>query len=243
MHNDSLKTLFAAVLLTIGLALCGWFIGQGFVHSRLDDKFVTVKGVAERTVRADLAIWPMRFVATGNDLTQVHASLDADARKVVEFLLRHGISREAVELQSLEVTDVMAQAYRSGPVESRFILAQTMVARSGNVDTIAQASQRVNELVDAGVVLSAEYGPGGPVYLFTSLNDVKPEMIAEATLNAREAAQQFATDSGSRLGDIRRANQGVFQILGRNDIPDLQEHKQIEKTVRVVSTIDYYLVK
>lgn len=240
--SEITKTL-AAVVLAAGLALGGWFIGQGFVHGRLDDRFVTVKGVAEREVRADLAIWPMRFVATGNELNQVHATLDADARKVVEFLVRQGIPREAVELQSLEVTDVLAQPYRSGPVESRFILAQTMVARSKDVDVIATAGQRVNELVDAGVVLSTEYGAGGPVYLFISLNDVKPEMIAEATLSARAAAQQFAADSGSSLGGIRRANQGLFQILGRNDIPDLQEHKQMDKTVRVVTTIDYYLVK
>lgn len=243
MPEHSAKSFLAATVLAAGLALGGWFIGQGFVDSRLNDRFVTVKGVAERSVRADLAIWPMRFVATGNNLAQVHAALDADAKKVVDFLVRHGIAREAIELQSLEVTDVMAQAYRSGPVDARFILAQTMVARSGNVDTIAAASQRVNELVNAGVVLSAEYGPGGPVYLFTSLNDVKPEMIAEATLSAREAAQQFAADSGSDLGGIRRANQGLFQILGRNNIPDLMEHKQIDKTVRVVSTIEYYLVK
>jgi uncharacterized protein len=243
MFENTTKTVLAAVLLAVGLTLGGRFIGQGFLHSRLDDRFVTVKGVAERTVRADLAVWPMRFVATGNVLSQVHATLDADAAKVVDFLVRQGIPREAIELQSLEVTDVMAQAYRSGPVENRFILAQTMVARFADVDTIAAASQRVNELVDAGVVLSAEYGPGGPVYLFTSLNDVKPEMIAEATVNAREAALQFAADSGSSLGEIRRANQGLFQILGRNDIPDLQEHKQIDKTVRVVSTIDYYLVQ
>ena len=243
MSENPLKSVVATTLLAAGLALCGWFIGQGFITARLEDRYVTVKGVAERTVRADLAIWPMRFVATGNDLAQVHTALDADAQKVVNFLVRHGIAREAVELQSLEVTDVMAQAYRSGPVESRFILAQTMVARSDDVDTIATAGQRVNELVDAGVVLSTEYGPGGPVYLFTSLNDVKPEMIAEATINAREAAQQFAADSGSSLGGIRRANQGLFQILGKNDIPDLTEHKQMDKTVRVVSTIDYYLVQ
>lgn len=243
MGESSMKTMLAAFVAAVGLAAGGWFIGQGFMHSRLDDRFVTVKGVAERPVRADLAIWPMRFVAAGDDLAEVHAALDTDAQKVVAFLTRHGIAREAVQLQSLEVTDVMAQAYRSGPVETRFILAQTLVARSTEVDTIAEASQRVNELVDAGVVLSNEYGPGGPVYLFTSLNDVKPEMIAEATVSARQAAQQFAADADSGLGGIRRANQGLFQILGRNDIPDLQEQRQIEKTVRVVTTIEYYLTR
>ena len=128
--------------------------------------------------------------------------------------MRQGIPREAVELQSLEVTDVLAQPYRSGPVESRFILAQTMVACSKDVDVIATAGQRVNELVDAGVVLSTEYGAGGPVYLFTSLNNVKPEMIAEATASARAAAQQFAADSGSSLGGSAGPTKAFFRSSG-----------------------------
>lgn len=243
MSDSPLKLFVAALLVAAGLTLGGFFIGKGFVEGRLGDRFVTVRGLAETEVKADLAIWPMRFVATGDDLTRVHAQLAADAEKVVQFMVRHGLPREAVELQSLEVTDLLAQAYRSGPVDSRFILTQVLVARTENVDLIASASQKVSELVDAGVVLSAEWGAGGPVYLFTGLNDVKPEMIAEATVNAREAAQQFAADAGSSLGGIRRANQGLFQILGRNDIPDLQEQRQIEKTVRVVSTIEYYLAE
>ena len=241
MSDSPLRLFVAALLVAAGLTLGGFFIGKGFVEWRLGDRFVTVRGLAETEVKADLAIWPMRFVATGDDLTRVHAQLAADAEKVILFLVRHGLPREAVEMQSLEVTDLLAQAYRSGPVDSRFILTQVLVARTENVDLIASASQKVSELVDAGVVLSAEYGASGPVYLFTGLNDVKPEMIAEATVNARLAAEQFAGDSGSRLGGIRRANQGLFQILPRDNAPDMQEHKQISKTLRVVTTVEYYL--
>ena len=243
MSDSPLKLFSAALLVAVGLALGGFFIGKGFVEGRLGDRFVTVRGLAESEVRADLAIWPMRFVATGDDLTQVHARLAMDAEKIVQFLVRNGLPRESIELQSLEVTDLLAQAYRSGPVDSRFILTQVLVARSDNVDVIAAASQKVSELVDAGVVLSAEYGASGPVYLFTGLNDVKPDMIAEATVNARLAAEQFAADSGSRLGGIRRANQGLFQILPRDNAPDMMEHKQVNKTLRVVTTVEYYLTE
>ena len=243
MSDSPLKLFSAALLVAVGLALGGFFIGKGFVEGRLGDRFVTVRGLAESEVRADLAIWPMRFVATGDDLTQVHARLAMDAEKIVQFLVRNGLPRESIELQSLEVTDLLAQAYRSGPVDSRFILTQVLVARSDNVDVIAAASQKVSELVDAGVVLSAEYGSSGPVYLFTGLNHVKPEMIAEATVNARMAAEQFAVDSGSRLGGIRRANQGLFQILPRDNAPDMMEHKQVNKTLRVVTTVEYYLAE
>jgi len=234
----------AALVLAAGIALSGWFVGQGFLEGRQADRYVTVKGFAERIVKADLALWPMRFVATGNDLTRVQEKLRSDAAAVLAFLADAGIPREAVELQSVEVTDLLAQAYRSGPVESRFIVAQTLMVRTDDVDSIIQASQKLDALVDAGVVLSSEMGPSGsgPFYLFTRLNDLKPEMIADATRNARAAAGQFAEDSGSALGGIRTANQGLFQILPRDDTPGMMEPRQVMKTVRVVSTIQYLLL-
>jgi len=101
----------------------------------------------------------------------------------------------------------------------------------------------VGELVAAGVVLSSggEYGGGGPTFIFTGLNDLKPAMIAEATARAREAAEQFARDAKSRIGGIRRANQGTFEILARDRAPGITEEGQLAKTVRVVSTVDYNL--
>ena len=147
-----------------------------------------------------------------------------------------------VGVGGFEVTDALAQLYRSGPVESRFVMAQTLVVRSPDVDGVAALAQRVGELVSQGVVLSSDGGTaGGPVYLFTALNDAKPEMVAEATRNARASAEQFAADSGSRLGDIRSASQGLFQILARDDAPGLMEPFQIAKRLRVVSTVEYFL--
>jgi hypothetical protein len=141
----------------------------------------------------------------------------------------------------VEATDLLAQVYRQGTPASRFIVAQTLMVRTADVDRIAALSQRVGEIVAAGVVISAEGAPQGPFYLFTLLNDIKPGMIAEATKNARAAAEQFAKDSGSSLGSIRQASQGLFQILPRDAAPGQTEEKQVLKTVRVVSTVDYLL--
>src|SRR5690606_34429767 len=130
-----------------------------------------------------------------------------------------------------------------GPVESRYILAQSLLVRSNDVAKVGEAAQRVGELVDAGIVLSSEGQPiSGAVYLFTKLNDVKPEMIAEATASAREAAEQFARDAGSTVGPIRRASQGLFQILPRDDYPGAYEPKQPVKKLRVVTTLEFLLV-
>ena len=234
----------AAVLLALGVAAAGWLIGTGFREGRQLDRYVTVKGVAERTVMADLAIWPLPVVATGDDLGQVQAQIATQQAEVLAFLTGAGIDESDIALQDLQVTDLYAQAYRSGPVNNRFIISQTVNVRSKNVQLIRETSQRVGELVNAGVVLSSDRGPAGssPSYLFTGLVALKPEMIAEATANAREAAQQFAVDSGSSLGGIRRANQGLFQILARDNAPNTTQTRHVEKTVRVVSTIEYLLI-
>ena len=234
--------LVAAALLAVGIAIGGWFVGRGFLEARAGDRFVTVKGVAEQSVKADLALWPMRFVTTSNRLAEAQEQNAADMQKVLAFLAANGMPREAVEVESLQVNDLLAQAYRSGPIESRFIVAQTLMVRTAEVDKIALASQKIGDLVAAGIVLSNEGQPSpGPVYLFTRLNDIKPAMIAEATKSARQGAEQFAKDSGSRVTGIRRASQGLFQILPRDDTPGMTQEKQIAKTVRVVSTIDYAL--
>ena len=240
--RPSLVRLAGAALIALGLAAGGWFVGAGFVESRLGPRVVTVKGLAERDVKADLAIWPLRFVATGNELGAVRAKIVADEAAVRAFVNDAGLQSASVEVTGFEVTDALAQVYRSGPVESRFVVAETLVVRTADIDGIASLAQRVGELIAAGVVLSSEgASASGPVYLFTGLNAAKPEMVAAATRNARESAWQFAQDSGSRLGGIRSASQGVFQILARDEAPGLLEPYQIAKRLRVVSTVEYFL--
>jgi hypothetical protein len=232
--------LLAALLLGAGIAAAGWLIGDGFRAGRVAERVVTVKGLAEREVKADLALWPMRFVATSDDLAAAQADLAQAERAVLRFLTEGGIGRDAIEVQGVEVTDRLAQAWQSGPIESRYIVAESLMVRSADVDTIKTLSQDVGRLVEAGVVLTSE-GARGPFYLFTGLNAVKPEMIAAATENARAGAEQFAADSRSRIAGIQRANQGLFQILPRDNAPGQSEELQVMKTVRVVTTIDYRL--
>lgn len=239
---SSAATFAGSLLLAAGLALGGALVGEGFREGRKADRFVTVKGVAERDVEADVALWPLRFVATDDDLEAARTRIDASKQTILAFLERHGIPPSNAEVQGYEVNDQLANPYRSGPATSRFILTQTLMVRSEEPEVVKRASQRVSELVEAGVVLQAPAGPGGgPTYVFGRLNDFKPAMIAEATASAREAARQFAADSGSRLGGIRRANQGVFVVLPRDRASGIGEETQLRKTLRVVSTVEYFL--
>lgn len=235
-------SILAALLVAIGLTASGWFVGNGFMRGRAADRFVTVKGVSERDVKADIALWPLRFVATDDDLGQAQKKIESSNKVIVQFLEKCGIEASRAELQALEVTDILANPYRSGPTTSRFIISQTLMVRSEDSELIRAASQKVGELVDAGVVLSSSHGPSsGPTYLYTRLSDIKPDMIAEATANARKAADQFALDSGSKISGIRRAHQGLFVIKPRDQAPGIMETSQVNKRVRVVSTIEYYI--
>jgi uncharacterized protein len=235
--------LFVAAIGAIGLVLAGGAIGRGFSDARLAERYVSVKGVSEREVRADLALWPVPFVAANDELALAQTQIGVSTARIKSFLARQGLDTTQAQLQTLRVTDRQANPYQSGEAGRRFIIRQTLILRSTEPDKVLAASQRVGELVQAGVVLSSgeEYGPGGPTFLFTKLNEIKPAMIAEATARAREAAEQFARDAGSRLGGIRQANQGVFVILPRDQAPGISEESQLFKMVRVVATVDYYL--
>jgi hypothetical protein len=233
----------SAVVLALGLALGGGLIGRGFARGRAAEPYVEVKGLAEQEVVADLALWPLRFVATGNDLRATQTEISRESQEVFAFLGRHRIDTAGVQLQGLEVSDAFAnrfQAERTGP---RYVIQQTLIVRSPDPNAVLAASQRVSQLVAAGVVLSSsgEFGIGGPTFVFTRLNQLKPTMIAAATANARAAAEQFARDSRSNLGGIRQASQGIFVILPRDQAPGVSEESQLHKTVRVVSTVQYFL--
>ena len=235
--------ILSALVLALGIALGGYCVGAGFKEGRATDRYVTVKGLSERDVKADLALWPLRFVSTDNDLKVAQGKIGESHKQVLAFLEKNGIDAARAEVQELEVNDLLANPYRSGPVESRFIISETIMVRSDDPESVIRASQGVNELVESGVILSSQgMGRMGPTFLSTRLTELKPEMIAEATAEARRAAEQFAKDSQSHIGGIRRANQGVFQILARDRAPGINEGSQINKTVRVVTTVEYELM-
>ncbi|HEX2163228.1 MAG TPA: SIMPL domain-containing protein [Thermoanaerobaculia bacterium] len=225
------------LLLALGLAAGGALLARGLFAARAADRFVTVKGLSEREVPADLALWPIVFTNTGNDLSALQEQVEQDAAAIRGFLGRFGFEPGEATLSAPRVTDYLAQGgYRDqGPAE-RYLVESTVTLRSGDIEAVRRAIQASGELVRAGVALIRSY-EYNTQYLFTQLEAVKPEMIAEATRDARRAAEQFAEDSGARVGGIRRAQQGYFSIEDRD--PFSPETKK----VRVVTTVEYFLVE
>jgi hypothetical protein len=234
--NRLIPALVFGGLLAVGMIGGGALIGQGVVNARVGDRSVSVRGLAERDVKADLAILPLRFTASGEVLSEVQARIDGDLAIVRRFLAQQGYPAEAVNLGRLEVTDTRSQAWGGNDNRPRFILAQTVIVRTNDVDRVQTTTRALNDLIRQGVVLQDF---SGATYLFTRLNEVRAPMIAEATASARSGAEQFAKDSGNAVGPIRQASQGYFEILARDETGD--ESQTPDKKVRVVTTISYRL--
>ena len=240
--NSSTGLSIGAVVLAVGIAAGGYLAGLGVLRARTNDRTVLVRGLSEREAKADLAIWPLRLIVADDDLARANATLERNVAQTRAFLVTQGLTgaESEVSLQEFSVQDNRANGYQAG---SRYVIRQTLVVRSTKIELVQSASQRVPELVKEGVVLSSgqEYGGGGPTFVFTGLSELKPAMIAEATARAREGAEQFARDSRSTLTGIRRASQGLFQILPRDQAQGISEESQIIKQIRVVTTVEYGL--
>ena len=243
----------AGFLVAIGLVFGGWALGSQIKATRLSDRYVTVKGLVERKVKSDLVIWPLSYKEAGDDLAGLHTKSEADKNVILQFLDQQGIQSSEIELGVVRVVDTQANEYGNGTrAPHRYIVEQQITVRTNRVDQVAVAAQKTMQLLQKGIALNSTSGPGpGLTYVFTGLNSIKPDMITEATRNARAAADRFASDSGSRVGSIRQANQGVFSILPADEVGDAGEgpenlfaaNSSLTKTVRVVTTVEYYLEK
>jgi uncharacterized protein len=245
-------TALLGILLAVGLIVGGWVLGAQIKATRLSDRYVTVKGLVERKVKSDLAIWPLSYKEAGDDLASVYAKTESDKKAVLAFLDQEGIQSAEIELGVVRVVDTQANEYGTGNrAPHRYIVEQQITVRTSRVDPVAAAAQKTMQLLQKGIVLSGNPGQG-LAYKFAGLNSVKPDMITEATRNARAAADRFASDSGSKVGSIRQANQGVFSILPADQGSDTSEpgefagnsaDSSLMKTIRVVTTVQYYLDK
>lgn len=231
----------AGLLIAGGLCAAGYFPGYFYYQTKMNANSVSVKGLAEMDVKADLAVWELKFVVTGNDLALAQQEMDQKGTLIREFLTGQGFGAMEINASSINTNDLLANPYRSNDVNaSRYILTQTMTVRSDNVELVEKSLGKTGSLIAQGVVFDNQYG--SPVsYIFTKLNEIKPKMLEQATKNAEASAQEFAKSSDSQVGKIRRANQGVFSILPAEQTMNASEMTQINKKVRVVSTIEYWL--
>lgn len=230
-----LSSWVPAALLAVGLLLLGVFIKGGFQSISDNARVVTVRGLCEREVKADKVTWPIVCKVTGDDLPGIYDNVKSNNTAIVNFLKANGLSDSEIAVNAPQVVDMAADRYNAQPIPYRYNVTSVIVVTSKNVDQVNGLIKKQTELLKQGIAIVAGDYNYQTTYEYTGLNRIKPDMIAEATRNAREAADKFAADSDSHLGKIKTASQGQFSIEDRD------QYTPYIKNVRVVSTIQYYL--
>ncbi|MEX2396490.1 MAG: SIMPL domain-containing protein [Balneolales bacterium] len=236
MDKSQSSFIILGVSIFLGLAVLGYLLGDAAISYKEYERTVTVKGLSEQEHMADIVIWPIQFTEASNNLENIYVSLENSSSTIKAFLIEQGIDEDEISTDSPVVTDKSAQRYGGeADPEFRYVATQIVTVYSREVEQIRAIMKELAELGKQGIVLGGENYQTQTEFLFTSLNEIKPQMIEEATKEARQVASKFAEDSNSELGKIKTAYQGQFSISPRdNNNPHI-------KKVRVVSTVVYYL--
>jgi hypothetical protein len=219
----------------LGLAALGAQIEAGINDFVAKDRVVTVKGLAEMEIAADKVTWPLMYKEVGNDLSALYNKISTTNKAIVDFLKQKGITEEEISINAPEIIDMQAERYVGENKDYRYNVTEVITVTSSKVDLVRSLISEQGELLKQGIAITGGDYRYNIQYDYTSLNDIKPQMIEEATKNAREAAQKFAKDSDSELGKIKRATQGQFSIDNRD------ANTPYIKRIRVVTTIEYSL--
>lgn len=224
-----------SAILAVGLALLGVFVYNGINSLAKRDRVVSVRGLAEKEVQADRVIWPLAYKTVGDDLGSVYRDISSANKKIQTFLIKNGIKASDITNGAPQVNDLWTNEYRDNVNRQRYNAMSVTTVSSSDVAKVRALMTRTGELLSQGIAIAPNDYNYPIQFDFTSLNKIKPQMIEQATKNAREAAEKFAKDSESKLGKIKSAQQGLFSIEDRDsNTPYIKE-------VRVVTTVDYYL--
>lgn len=229
------KFIVETAILAVGVAVSGYFIQSGLNSFTEKDRTVNVKGLAEMEVEANKVTWPLAYGLLGNDLPSIYQQIQETNKQIIDFLKKKGIKDDEISISAPSIIDNEADRYNSNKQAYRYNVTSVITVTSNQVKLVRQLINEQSELLKQGIAITGDPYRYGVQYEYTGLNDIKPQMIETATKNARAAAEKFATDSESKLGKIKKANQGQFSISDRDvNTPHI-------KKIRVVTTIDYAL--
>lgn len=228
--------LFSGLAVMLGLIVMGAMLPKAVEKFRSYDRTVNVKGLCEKDVKADRVIWPIVYKVMANDIQSIYDQTDANNAAIVAFLEKGGVKASEISVSVPQISDKFANEYGDNDRAFRYIAKSVITVYTSDVDTVLALMGSQSELLKKGIVTGGSSQWENPVeFKYEGLNEIKPQMIEEATQNAREAAMKFAKDSGSRLGKIKTANQGTFTIENRDS------NTPYIKKVRVVTSVTYYL--
>lgn len=240
MKHDNGPFFFAGLFIAIGLAASGFFIGQTMVNAKVAVNTAEVKGLAERRVSADRANWSIVYklaVQTRDQVAGLYKQAERQQAEIVATLKKAGFSDDEIHVGAFEYGYYEYRDDDQRLVDQAHQLSGRVDVETAQVERVGKARNAISQLIAKGINIENH----APVYRFTGLNEIKPDMLREATKNAREAANEFAENAGVKVGGIRSARQGGFNIRDAGE--EYGDTAKIEKDVRVVTTITFFLTE
>lgn len=229
-----LNTFFISLAIVLASLILAFGFNKALNDFKTLERSVSVKGLSQKDVEADTLIFPIKFTRSNNNLTNLYEDLEKDKQNILRFLQAQGVRADEISYNAPNIIDKLSDPYRNDNIVSfRYVGTGNLLIYTQNVKLGKSILENISSLAKFGIVTKID--DYDIEYLYTKLNDIKPQMIEEATLNARNAAIKFAQDSNSHLGKIKKASQGQFSISNRD------KNTPYIKTIRVVSTIEYYL--
>ena len=235
METKKSNVIYLGIAFILGMLVLGGSLVLMINNMKSYDRCVTVKGLCEKEVMADKVIWPIVYKQGGNELGELYNRVKDMNAVIVKFLKDAGVSDSEITTNAPSILDTQTNLYGERK-EYRYIVTAGVTVCSNQVDLIVKLQTEQAKLYEKGIPVGMGENWSHPTtYSFTGLNDIKPAMIEEATINARQAAEKFAKDSNSKLGKIKNATQGQFSVSDRDS------NTPYIKNVRVVTNVVYYL--
>ena len=234
MNMDKGK-FYSGLFIMVGLVVLGMMFPRAVEKYRSYDRTVNVKGLCEKEVKADKVIWPVVYKVMANDIQSIYDQTDGSNAVIMDYLKAGGIDASEITVSVPQISDKFANEYGNNDRAYRYIATNVITVCTDKVDNVLGLMSKQSDLLKKGIVTGGNTWENPVEFKYEGLNEIKPAMIEEATMNAREAAEKFAKDSDSRLGKIKTANQGTFTIENRDS------NTPYIKKVRVVTSVTYYL--
>ena len=224
------KNYIMGVSIVLAAAVLGLFMVCTVKTLKSYDDTVTVRGLCEKEVPADRAVLRVNFSDQDNELSDLRATMERDEQAVIALLKKAGFTDEEIKYTSAHFND-RYDSYYTNNIRFRYSANQTINVFTSKMDVVGELQKKIDAELLKQNIISNTYAS----YEYNGLNDIKPSMIAESLENARAAADEFAKNSHSKVGKMRTASQGYFEV------EDLDENTPQVKKIRVVTTVEYYL--
>lgn len=238
--NLRIELIISAFFIAAGLMGAGYFVGQTLYNSNVALNTADVKGLSEKRVMSDIAHWKIQYTVAGNEKSEVaalYAKSKIDQKKIIDLLIASGFTDDEIILGAVDYETYEYRNDNQKLIETKYFLVGAVEVETKNVQLVPKVRSKINALIAEGLDIKNT----APNYYFTELNTIKPDMLKEATQNARIAANEFAENSGVTVGGIRSASQGNFSILDVGE--SYGDDRKIEKHIRVVTAVTFYLTK